>query len=127
MDTSIWATIFGAGGLVTIVVALIKGVTDWLGGAHAREKQRNVDALAQRDIAWQERDAERSRALAEQHRADLANRDLRRMTEYASTLRVMAIGHGIPLDQLPAWPPGFFPTVHYTEGDQHEPPSSPHL
>lgn len=110
MDTQIWATIIGAGGLGAVLLALVKGVVDWLSGAHAREKSRNVDALAQRDDAWAQRDHERHRADAEQNRADAEHRRRRQLAEYASTLRAMLLENGVPAAQLPPWPDHFVPT-----------------
>lgn len=120
MDTQIWATLFGAGGAVTIAVALIKGVSDWLSGAHAKEKNRNADALTQRNDAWQERDAERDRALAERERADREHRARRKTEEYASELRVMLLERGVPRNDLPPWPDSFFPTYRRRDGDRNE-------
>lgn len=118
MDTQTWATIIGAGGLATVLVALIKGISDWLNGSHTREKTRNVDALTQRNDAWRERDEERERANCERQQADIARRDKRRMQEYASHLRAILLERGIPPSDLPPWPDSFYPTIRPRNTDQ---------
>ena len=110
MDSQTWATIFGAGGLGAILLALVKGVIDWLNGSHSRERDRNVDILTQRNDAWKERDAERKRANCERIRADTEHRRRRQVAEYASHLRAVAIRGGIDPSELPDWPPYFTPT-----------------
>ena len=110
MDSQTWATIFGAGGFGAVLLALVKGILDWLSGKHSREKAINMDAIAQRDHAWQERDAERRRAERERDRADIEHRRRRQLAEYASELRSQLREEGVPLADLPDWPPHFTPT-----------------
>lgn len=110
MDSQTWAAIFGAGGLGAVLLTLVKGILDWLSGKHSREKDRNVDILAQRNDAWKERDAERKRANCERIRADAEHRRRRQLSEYASELRSLLLEKGVPTDDLPDWPPYFTPT-----------------
>ena len=117
MDSQTWAAIFGAGGFGAILLALVKGIMNWLNGSHGREKARNMDALAQRDDAWRERDHHRDRASAadaradrERARGDAEHRRRRQVSEYASTLRSELLARGVLPDELPPWPEHFTPT-----------------
>lgn len=97
MDPQTVALVIGAGGLAGLVTGLVKGIQDWRSGEHTREKERNQDALSQRDRAVKDRDD----ALR------LLDREATRrrvIAEYASTLRRVAIEHGVPTDDLPPWP-----------------------
>jgi hypothetical protein len=82
--------ILGVGGLAAIVPKLLEGLIAWRSGRAVAEKGRN------RSILQRLADAE-TRAEAEA--------DFRRMVEeYASQLRVMLVGLGVPADKLPPWP-----------------------
>lgn len=95
MDPQTIALMLGAGGLGGFLTALIKGVNDWRTGEHAREKERNQSAIAQRDRAVKDRDA----ALQALDREAARRREI---AEHASTLRRMLIERGV--DDLPPFP-----------------------
>ena len=89
MDPALIAAIIGAGGLAALIPQIFSGVRGLLDGHHTREKEENVDALAQRDAAIRERDrADRCRRVFE---------------DYASRVRRIAIEHGLG-HLLPPWP-----------------------
>lgn len=93
------ALLIGAGGLGGLLTQLLRGVQEWRSGEHAREKERNLDAISQRDVAVKERD----RAVDELD-AEIAYR--RQVAEHASQLRRLLIEHGTDPTDLPAWPKG---------------------
>ena len=97
MDAGTIAAIIGAGGISGLLVQAFNGWRGMRDGSHAREKERNVDALTQRD------DAVRDRIKAD-HRADREASYRRKLSEYASQLRRMLIEKGTPVDQIPPWP-----------------------
>ena len=94
MDAQDLVTLMSAGGGGAALLALITGVTKWLSGASARERQKNTDLLAQRRKAIEERDE------AEKER-DEADKKRRIISEYASQLRRQLLENGLtPLE----WP-----------------------
>lgn len=99
MDFQMLALIIGAGGLGGLLTQLLRGVQEWRSGEHAREKERNLDAISQRDVAVKERD----RAV-DALDAEMAYR--RQLAEHASQLRRLLIEHGTHPADLPTWPKG---------------------
>lgn len=97
MDPQTIALLIGAGGLGGMLTALLKGLQDWRSGEHQREKERNLDAMAQRDSAYIERD----KAL---EYADEQAAERRRMAEHASELRRLLIEDGRDLKDIPPFP-----------------------
>lgn len=97
MDPQTLALIIGAGGLGGLLTQLLRGVQEWRTGEHAREKERNLDAISQRDTALKERD----RAVDE---LDAEMNHRRALAEYASQLRRLHIENGYDPKDLPPFP-----------------------
>lgn len=89
MDTGQFiAYLLGAGGGLTALVTLFKGLGSWISGSAGRERAKNTDLASQRRKAIIERDE----ALEERDEADR----IRRIAfEYASKLRRQLIENGI--------------------------------
>lgn len=88
----------GAGGLFT---TLITGAFKHLSGAAGREQQRNANAIANAEKAWERMDElEEDKRRIESERDSVA-REARLIAEYASTLRRRMTEAGIDPG---AWP-----------------------
>jgi hypothetical protein len=90
MSPELVTAILGVGGLGLIVPKIIDGLLAWKSGRAAAEKGRNRTLL--------------ERLADAEFRAE-AEADFRRLLEeYASHLRVLLVGAGVPVDKLPPWP-----------------------
>lgn len=90
MTPEMITAIIGVGGLAAIVPKLIDGLMAWRTGRAAAEKGQNQSLL--------------ERLVVAETRAE-AEADFRRLLEeYASALRVMLVGAGVPVERIPAWP-----------------------
>lgn len=90
MTPEMMTAILGVGGLAAILPKVIDGINAWRSGRAIAEKGNNRTILERLTMA--ERRAE-------------TEADFRRiMEDYASTLRVLLIGAGVPADKIPAWP-----------------------
>lgn len=91
------AALLAAIGAGTLLTETVRALWKWIGGKANRER----DVVA----------AERKRADEAEEKERAAFRDLdvearrrRKSQEYAAKLRRIAIEHGIPPSDLPAWP-----------------------
>jgi hypothetical protein len=82
--------ILGVGGIAAILPKLIDGLNAWRTGRAMAEKGNNRTILQRLTMA--------------EARAETEAGFRRLMEDYASTLRVMLIGAGIPPDKIPPWP-----------------------
>lgn len=130
-EGSIWAYLLGAGGGVTVLAYLIKGITDWLNGSHAREKRRAL-SVAERISEAERREQQ---AHDDETRSRAEGREIARERDYAyglalgfqieaATLRAVCIQHGTDPAALPPmtrWRP--YSTL--TEAEKPPPPKEP--
>jgi hypothetical protein len=99
VDTAqLLVTILGAGGGGAAVLALIKGLLNWLNGSAGRERDKNTDLITQRRKAIEER-------VSAENARDEADSDRRAAYEYASELRRQLIEAGLePVQMKPKAP-----------------------
>lgn len=89
MDTSqVLVALLGGGGGVTLVVAIFTGITKWVSGASAREREKNTNLIRQRLKAVEDRD------IANDER-DEADRKRRNAEENAFRYRNQLVANGI--------------------------------
>lgn len=105
VTAKILIALLGGGGGVTLVLALINGITKWLSGAAGRERRRNASlaeqrakAIEERELAVDELDEEiRKRRAAEA----LAAGYYRQLIMNGVTPGEWPLDQTIPKDQLP--------------------------
>jgi hypothetical protein len=90
MTPEMLTAILGVGGLAAILPKIIDGLNAWRSGRAVAEKGNNRTILERLTMA--------------ERRAETEAEFRRLLEDYASTLRVMLIGAGIPADKIPAWP-----------------------
>ena len=113
--TQLAVALLGSGGAGAVLVALVNGLWKWLNGSYGRQRSRNADLVKQRNDAYERARLADERADAAEARFDLdldkARRELetesryrRRLAEYASDLRRLAIEGGTEPSALPPFP-----------------------
>jgi hypothetical protein len=90
MTAEMMTAILGVGGIAAILPKMIEGLLAWRSGRATAERGNNRTILERLTLA--------------EKRAETEASFRRLMEDYASTLRVMLIGAGVPADKIPPWP-----------------------
>lgn len=100
MDADQIVLLIGAGGGGAVMLALVKGVIDWLSGSASRERDRDSGLVAQRTLAVERAEKAEARAdRAFEKRDEEANRR-REAEEHVAILQyqIRAMG-AVPLER----------------------------
>lgn len=97
LDTTLLVALGGGAGVALLLREFISVVAALRNGVSAREGKRRADIVQQRDEAI-------VRAEKAEERADAEAADRRRYAEHASSIRRIAIDHGVPEALFPAFP-----------------------
>lgn len=87
----------GAGGLGAFISSIVGSISKLRSGVAARESKRKSDIIAAKEDALR-REAE------QRDRADMAERNVRRLSDYARDLRGILIEDYRAKEKLPRWP-----------------------
>lgn len=97
LDPAVIIALLGAGGLGAFVKDIIEGLWKLRRGVSAKETKRRIDVVQQRDEAME-------REARERERADRAERNVGRLREYATILRIELLEKHVAKQDLESWP-----------------------